>query len=78
LTGLPKTSEKVYLQIRVLWLIVELQLIPTLSCSPSPSFAMLEDLLIDVQNMELGRYALNPIWLVDLRVDFLKSLKQLI
>jgi hypothetical protein len=78
LTRFPETSEKVHLQIRVLRLFVELQLVPTLSSSPSPSFAMLEDLLIDVQDMELSRYSFDAIWLVDLRIYLLKPLEQFV
>ena len=75
LSRLLETSEEVNLDVNIFRILCQLDLIPRLGLGPSSCFAMTKNLLIDVQHFQVSRYSLQAIRLVDLSIDFLKSLK---
>ena len=75
LTRLLHTMQQINLGIHIIRILSNLDLIPALRRCPPSCLAMTQDLLIDIQYMKMCRDTLNPIRLIDLRIDLLKMLK---
>ena len=73
LSRLPQTGEQIDLYVNIIRPLGQLNLVPALSRSPSPSLTMLEDLLVDVEYLQVGRDPFDSIGLIDLRVNTLQS-----
>jgi hypothetical protein len=71
LPGFLQTCQQIDLNVHIVRGLCELDLIPTLRCSPPSRFAMSEDLLVYIEYMKMCRYSFNSIRLIDLSVDIL-------